>query len=450
MNFTGYGARPRKSRRPPCSVCGSRKYRKNRLGFYFCEQGHQLENYVPEETNPLDLHYVRSVRLKRDSILQNEQRARKEASNVLYGQEAKFLFYRCMQHMLQLQCKALVEIYGLPAALETVVRELWALYLSFCNVALPADLAAASSSISASNGMAASSKTHDVLSDDDNDNGDNENEENEEEEWNDMHDHLRAMGFDGEPLTQKSEAALLGASEEEDAASDKADTPRLMTLEEQLSQRRRETINMGKEHAAMHIDHLTQPCLPHSIAICYLACLQLRCPVMLADLHRWVYEGKLPYLQAYACLPEAYRCRINRFYRVKWQIINNPSCFDFYRYARLMAEMYYAQYAIEFPPPNQPLFICRYLTTLCLPVSLYPVVVHLLELAKPILDTRRCIHPCCSVLLVAVMLAANLRYGLHMWCKPMDDLCPAEPLTDWLSRLDQRNKQQSSAPWVEW
>ncbi|KAI8049004.1 hypothetical protein BDF22DRAFT_700671 [Syncephalis plumigaleata] len=441
--YTGYSARPRKSRRPPCNVCGSRKYRKNALGFYFCEQGHQLENYVPEEANPLDLHFVRNIRLKRDSILKNERRARKGMSNVLYGQEAKFLFYQCLQHTLQLQCRALVETCGLPAALETVVRELWVLYLSFCNIVLPADL-------SASDEMGASQSTQTAMS--------NEEDKPTTAEWedDDMDDHLRAMGFEeGEQSTTQysDDMALSNTSGDEESGTNKSRmraTTMTMTLEDQLSQRRREATAMGKEYAAMHIDHLMQPRLQHSIAICYLACLQLRCPVILADLHRWVYEGKLPYLNAYARLPESYRCRINRFYRVRWQIMSNPSCSNFYRYARLMAEMYHSQYHVEFPPPNIPLLVCRYLSELALPVSLYPVAMYLLQLGRPVLDTRKCEHPSCCIPLVAVMLAANIRYGLHTWCKPMNDLCPAEPLTEWLSKLDQRHKQQQRSPlWIE-
>ncbi|KAI9595947.1 hypothetical protein BDF19DRAFT_412997 [Syncephalis fuscata] len=361
-------ARPRKNRKPPCSVCGSRRYRKNGLGFYFCEQGHQLENYVPEEADPLDMHFVRNRRLKQDTLLVNERRALKAMSTVLYGQEAKFHFYQCLQYIIKLQCNALINKFGLPAALETVVQELWVLYLSFCNVSLPADLAEYNT---------ASSGRHDI-----NDTENNNDEEiDKTDEWVDMQHHLNTMGFDNGSTEQDEDRSELIGSEVEEEEEEEGE-------KEQLQQRRKKAMTAGKSHAAMHIDSLTNPTMHHSIAICYLACIQLRCPVMLADLHRWIYDGQLPYLNAYSQLPDEYRLRINRQYRTKWQIIVNPSCSDFHRHIRVMAEMYYSQYSIQFPLPNKPLFIYRYLSELSLPIHLYPVAKYLLEVGQPTLEIQ--------------------------------------------------------------
>lgn len=107
----------------------------------------------------------------------------------------------------------------------------------------------------------------------------------------DMDEHLRAMGFEGELSTQCSDDMISpNASGDEENVTNKSKLSSTMTLEEQLSQRRREATAAGKGHTAMHINNLMRPNIKHLIAICYLACLQLRCPIMLADLHRYEHE----------------------------------------------------------------------------------------------------------------------------------------------------------------
>ena len=48
---------------------------------------------------------------------------------VLRGQPGYFLFLICYQHILRLQCHALINIKGFPAEFERIVKELWALRL---------------------------------------------------------------------------------------------------------------------------------------------------------------------------------------------------------------------------------------------------------------------------------------------------------------------------------
>ena len=49
-----------------------------------------------------------------------------------------------------------------------------------------------------------------------------------------------------------------------------------------------------------------QPKLYHTLVVCALALMYLRAPIMLSDLRRWVRNGQLPYMSAYAHLPERF------------------------------------------------------------------------------------------------------------------------------------------------
>jgi hypothetical protein len=66
----------RSGKRPPCRVCGSRHYRKNHLGFYICDQGHQLEHYVQEESEITDgLATTHKRRVVKDPTLSKQYQA---------------------------------------------------------------------------------------------------------------------------------------------------------------------------------------------------------------------------------------------------------------------------------------------------------------------------------------------------------------------------------------
>ncbi|CAG8471295.1 3296_t:CDS:10 [Funneliformis mosseae] len=110
--------------------------------------------------------------------------------------------------------------------------------------------------------------------------------------------------------------------------------------------------------------------LQYLLVILHIGCLWLRLPILIGDIHRWIYDGTLPFLSARQYLPDNIKLhlgrRINKFepkVLVKCEVL-----FDLETRFHLF---YKVEYGIRLPEINAPPIIYRYVRDLMLPVELY-------------------------------------------------------------------------------
>ncbi|WVR05321.1 hypothetical protein IAU60_002335 [Kwoniella sp. DSM 27419] len=118
-----------------CSVCGSRKWRKDKVtGSAVCEEGHVRQDYrsetmVTEPTGGPSFHLVKRKTGRKEKGYTQRELGRKNP-DFYHGQEAEYLRMQGLQIMLRLQVQALSKLWSLPDTLETIVRDLWAYQLA--------------------------------------------------------------------------------------------------------------------------------------------------------------------------------------------------------------------------------------------------------------------------------------------------------------------------------
>ncbi|KAI5124915.1 hypothetical protein M0805_007343 [Coniferiporia weirii] len=114
-----------------CPTCGSKKWSKEaRSGAILCGEGHSLTNYRNETTEDADFRQhtmrkrtLKSTKLKKDKV--------DKASHILYhGERARYHYFQCLQVLLRMQTRKLIELWKLPPEFEVICRDTWALHLS--------------------------------------------------------------------------------------------------------------------------------------------------------------------------------------------------------------------------------------------------------------------------------------------------------------------------------
>ncbi|KAK7566843.1 hypothetical protein IWX91DRAFT_267067 [Phyllosticta citricarpa] len=112
-----------------CGVenCRSRKYVTGEDGYAYCENGHQHAGFGTQRADDDD-DFNTQGRVTRRKV-EKEDHADKRVCAELSGREALELYLHCYQLILWKQSYWLVNTKGLPAELEHVVRDLWALRL---------------------------------------------------------------------------------------------------------------------------------------------------------------------------------------------------------------------------------------------------------------------------------------------------------------------------------
>ncbi|KAK7518074.1 ubiquitin family-domain-containing protein [Phyllosticta citriasiana] len=108
-----------------CGVenCRSRKYVTGEDGYAYCENGHQHAGFGTQRADDDD-DFNTQGRVTRRKVEKEDHGSRQ-----LSGREALELYLHCYQLILWKQSYWLVNTKGLPAELEHVVRDLWALRL---------------------------------------------------------------------------------------------------------------------------------------------------------------------------------------------------------------------------------------------------------------------------------------------------------------------------------
>ncbi|RUS28677.1 hypothetical protein BC938DRAFT_481577 [Jimgerdemannia flammicorona] len=301
-----------------CPKCKTKKWRKNELGFYICKYGHQLENYQEEE-NEFDENM-------------GTVRQRKKAKH---------------------------------KTISEIVQELWLLYISSTDLVNSKDTLDFPRSSQAPPSQSQPQQidpplplqdevdvefAHAILAAAESD------EEIEETDGTQLaagrngnaSDDSQESGYDDENLGSESEIKTKTGLNRRDALL-----------------RKQSTVLEGWKDARKRL------LLQFSLILCYLGCVWCRAPVLLADLHRWALNGKIPYFTAYLNLPQEMR---EHFHVTHWnqlELRRFTSCALMHNWVSRFVLLYRHVYDIEFPEPNVPLVIYRHVRELLLPGSPY-------------------------------------------------------------------------------
>ncbi|KAL1386596.1 RNA polymerase I-specific transcription initiation factor Rrn7 [Phyllosticta capitalensis] len=109
-----------------CGVdnCRSRRYTTAEDGYAYCENGHQHSGFGTQGAGEDEDDFNTQGRVSRRKVEKEDQ-----GSRLLSGREALELYLHCYQLILWKQSHWLINTKGLPAELEFVVHDLWALRL---------------------------------------------------------------------------------------------------------------------------------------------------------------------------------------------------------------------------------------------------------------------------------------------------------------------------------
>ncbi|USP75608.1 rna polymerase i specific transcription initiation factor rrn7 [Curvularia clavata] len=110
---------------PPCGIenCRSKRYEEGEDGHLYCQNGHQQAGAVRGEDEDDYISAARTVTRKKNPVEEDDT----TFSRIYKGPQAFDLYLKCLQLILRHQVWFLVHDKGLPAELETVVHDLWAL-----------------------------------------------------------------------------------------------------------------------------------------------------------------------------------------------------------------------------------------------------------------------------------------------------------------------------------
>lgn len=107
------------------------------------------------------------------------------------------------------------------------------------------------------------------------------------------------------------------------------------------------------------------------LSICYMATLLLRIPMTVADVHKWVNDGRLLYYRASQEVPLGMRERLPP----RYQLLLEPQ--DLLPPERLhksileILTMYNKEFGMAIPPINGPLVLYRWVRDLALPIEIF-------------------------------------------------------------------------------
>ncbi|EUC41151.1 hypothetical protein COCMIDRAFT_106921 [Bipolaris oryzae ATCC 44560] len=113
---------------PVCGIdnCRSRRYEEGEDAHLYCQNGHQQAGVVHGEDDDDYRTASRTVTRKKREVEEDDRTINKIAK----GTQAFDLYLKCLQLILRHQIWFLVQNKGLPAELETVVYDLWALRIA--------------------------------------------------------------------------------------------------------------------------------------------------------------------------------------------------------------------------------------------------------------------------------------------------------------------------------
>ncbi|UZJ57299.1 hypothetical protein CBS101457_006619 [Exobasidium rhododendri] len=307
-------------RRPRCPHCGSKRFRRDpSTSLVVCDSGHVLQGFRDEEAQDGDEFNGTRSQLHRRNLKRQDRvgrRGRKKMSvkttGVWYGARSRFLYFQTLQLILRMQIQALLlEMPGLPAEIEPICRDLWALYVSQKTnlVAQPyleqengeTDTESYEKTKILTLAAAAQRSAH------------AERERILEEEWEEsesIRERLLDAGVyeEREDLASQSDATttVVSSSGWESAATgleSDEDDGKMDSFKPKKRRRRRKKGQENDRIEGKILKRQARDDLDDLLAILHLAMISLRVPVMWIDLCTLIKAGKLPYLNVIHQLP---------------------------------------------------------------------------------------------------------------------------------------------------
>ncbi|KAG0368641.1 hypothetical protein BC939DRAFT_453224 [Gamsiella multidivaricata] len=449
------------AKKPPCRICRSRKWRKNSLGFYVCEFGHQLEGHQEEE-GEFDAGGGNTFERK----TRRPKRKRKERGHQqLSGADADYVCLQAIQLVLRKQLHTLIHDLGFPPELEHVAHEYWLLYMSglvkykekWNEIPENTD----------TNGLGGED-----VSDNDISGIDGEVEEiffDEDLGPSGGKTFDRSLFKDKTVDRDKAPDALDqmaeyqgGHSEDSDSTSEGSDADRDEdNYDGEMSPHDADFVDDGKEisgrqstfkKSVQYYYDPTRLSLAFTISICYLSAQHLQIPVLLADFRRWTMDGRVLYYNASDHLPADLTKRLS-LAGTSLLFPKSRTLSSFYQPTNALLKLLRESLGFKSDMPNLAPLIYRFVQELMLPVEVYPCALRLFQLYLDVCTSPQTQNPFLTQVLVdnaplrapvhamaAVIIVAKLFFGLDGKQRSADDrlywmnALPQE--SSWIKSLD--------------
>ncbi|KIJ56802.1 hypothetical protein M422DRAFT_149542 [Sphaerobolus stellatus SS14] len=303
-----------------CPVCRSRQWHKDASGLVMCSEGHVLQNYRIEtsERGPMGPHAMRKRTIKVHKVKDMSIGRNNEA--LYHGARARYFYFECLQLLLRMQVKILIEEWGLPAEFETICRDIWAMHLSL----LPRPPVAEPYLYAKERGL--DSDEHK----DDSDNGEATSSSSSSNSDSDSGDEK------GQEETMLADL-LKAASESE---SSEEDEPPAEAKESKTTTKGPRRVRLRYEVPA------------GNIAVLMMACWTMRLPVMYKDFIRVIEAYKLPYLEAARWLPPEMKRHLARETMRMLSPHFAPTVLGLHELTSRLARLCWTRYGIHTPEVN--------------------------------------------------------------------------------------------------
>ncbi|KAJ2712476.1 hypothetical protein H4R19_002733 [Coemansia spiralis] len=386
------GSNSQAQQRQRCAICGTKRMSHRSDGRLMCKRGHEQAGFIEEEAEGI----MEGSTRRRTKSQRRETKSEQRRKQRVYGSNARFLVIQGMQYILKLQATMLVENEGAPAVLVEAVRKLWLLYVSELEVvkayAVDGDSATAEPTASASATQPAS-QSDDYSADrsldfllakiDDDIARDNMEllefeQQQEQQEYEELEPDSTPIEIDG-AATDHSQAAKRAAR------SDRA--------------------------LLAHIEAF--PRMEFLPAILFLACVWLRLPVSCADLYYLMADERIPYVSAHRYVPVEIGTRLGDNAISIFAVPHPPGAVRLQALASVLETVYRKNHALEFPAPDIPLVLLALIRRLDLSITVYPMVMDVLELTGRNTGVAGRQRPQAQLnAMAAIIVCLKLHYGL--------------------------------------
>ncbi|WWD01218.1 hypothetical protein V866_008159 [Kwoniella sp. B9012] len=352
-----------------CDICGSRKWRKDKVtGNAVCDEGHVRQDYR-SEVHDMEIggprHQLTRRKIGTRGTRRNKRKEEGRANPLFYhGAEAEYLRIQALQLLLRLQVQAISKLWSLPDSFEMIVRDLWAYQLSLS--VLP-PLPESSESNQQPDASPAIIDKHSQPS------------QSIDVEMVDQHRDRDSKSDDGsQPDSDtKDEKHDEGSDDERGSDIDPEILERLEQSDGEDTERQNddrsgdENRNKGKRRRKLRISD--------TIITLVMGLWILRVPFMAVDIENAINEMKIPYVDFYHTthLSEDMRRHMNRDVMISLSPLRSPSPSLIHRSCKNLARALNKRYGVQIPEMNVHPVIWRIISNLA---TTYTQVIRLLSI----------------------------------------------------------------------